>query len=158
MLLDLKMPGVENHDLKNFIAKIKAQNHCRVIIFSNETGWARIQRCLEYGASGYIEKAISFGELAKLIKKVYRDEGIVVYTSEIFPKIIFSSRQKEVLHYLADGIENDEIADKLNIGIKSIQSYIHVIKSKLEKTFLIKPVRPRMLMFFASKLGFGSKF
>lgn len=158
VLLDLKMPGYESHDLKEFITKLKAINHCKVIIFSNETGWARIQRCLEFGACGYIEKAISLGKLAEFIHKVYKDEELIVCTADELPRIDFSYRQKQILHYMADGIENDGIANLLGIGIKSVQSYVDVLRSKIEESFGIKPIRPRMLMFLASRLGFGSKF
>ena len=158
VLLDLKMPGVERIDLREFITKLRAINHCKVIIFTNETGWARIQRCLECGARGYIEKAISLGGLAEFIHKVYEDEEIVVYTADKLPEINFSKRQKEILHFMADGIENEEIASLLGLQVKSVQACISLIKGKMEEGFDIKPVKPRTLIFLASKLGFGSKF
>ena len=157
VLLDLRMPGRDKHDLKHYMAGLKAVGNCKVIIFSNETGWARIHKCLEIGAQAYIEKAISIGRLNELIHRVYENEEILIYTAEELPKVEFSKRQKEVLHYIADGKENDEIGLLLNIDVKTVQSYINEIKSKLANAFNIHPIKPRTLMLLASKLGFGAR-
>ena len=157
VLLDLRMPGREKHDLKHYITNLKANGNCKVIIFSNETGWARIHRCLEIGASAYIEKAISIGRLAEFIHIVYEKDELVIFTAEELPKISFSPRQKEILHFIADGIENDEIARLLTIEIKTVQSYVNEIKAKLAEAFGMHPIRPRTLLLLASKLGFGTR-
>ncbi len=157
VLLDLRMPGADKYDFHCFISELRASCRCKVIIFTNETGWARIYRCLEFGASGYIEKAISFGKLANFIRNVYEGTELVTYTADKLPEIDFSERQNVILHYVADGKENNEIAEMLGLDIKTIQSYLGVIKDKIGKTFQIHPLRPRALAVIASKLGFGTK-
>ena len=157
VLLDLRMPGKDKHDLKHYLMGLKAVGKCKVIIFSNETGWARIHRCLDVGASAYIEKAISIGRLAEFIHRVHENEELLIFTAEELPKIQFSPRQKEILHFIADGKENDEIARLLSIEIKTVQSYVNEIKVKLSESFGIHPIRPRTLLLLASKLGFGNK-
>lgn len=157
ILLDLRMPGHDKYPLHLYINKLKLVSNCKVIIFSNETGWARIHRCLDIGASAYIEKAISIGRLREFIHRVYKDEEILIYTAEELPKIQFSKRQQEILHFIADGKENDEISGLLNIEVKTVQSYVNEIKIKLSEAFAIHPIRPRTLLILASKLGFGSK-
>lgn len=157
VLLDLRMPGRDKYDLKDYIAELKSKVACKVIIFSNETGWARIHRCLDIGASAYIEKAISIGRLAEFIHRVYENEELVIFTAEELPKIQFSRRQKEILHFIGDGKENDEIAQLLNIEVKTVQSYVNEVKAKLSEAFGIHPIRPRTLLLLASKLGFGTR-
>lgn len=157
VLLDLKMPGYEKYDLKYYLSALRDIGKCKIVIFSNETGWARIHRCLEIGAQAYIEKAIALGKLAHLIRMVHEKDEIVIYTAEELPKILFSPRQSEILHYIADGKENDEIAICLNIEIKTVQSYVNEIKEKLSEAFGIFLIRPRTLLLLASKLGFGNK-
>ncbi|MBI2995835.1 MAG: response regulator transcription factor [Candidatus Melainabacteria bacterium] len=157
VLLDLKMPDCEEYDLKPYIHKLRALAKCKVIIFSNETGWARIHRCLEIGASAYIEKAISIGKLANLIRHVYESDELVIFTAEHLPEVQFSPRQRETLHYMVDGKENDEIAELLDVETKTVQSYVNEIKDKLAKAFYMYPVKPRTLIRLASKLGFGHK-
>ena len=157
ILLDLKMPGRDKHELEYYINGLKAAAKCKVIIFSNETGWARIHRCLDMGASAYIEKAISIGRLAEFIRRVYENDELLIFTAEQLPQIQFSRRQKEILHFIADGKENDEIAALLNIDVKTVQSYVNEIKEKFSEAFLIQPIRPRTLLLLASKLGFGTK-
>lgn len=157
VLLDLRMPGRDKQDLKHYVRDLKAVGRCRVIIFSNETGWARIHKCLDIGASAYIEKAISIGRLAELIRKVYEEDELLIFTAEELPQIEFSPRQKDILHQIADGKENDEIASTLDIEVKTVQSYVNEIKAKLQEAFGMHPIRPRTLLLLASKLGFGTR-
>ena len=155
ILMDLRMPGYEKYELKYFISKLKKTANCKVIIFSNETGWARIHRCLDMGAQAYVEKAISIGRLPEFIHRVYEERELLIFTAEKLPQIQFSPRQKEILHYIADGKENDQIAELINIEVKTVQSYVNEIKSKFAEAFNIHPIRPRVLLLLASKLGFG---
>ena len=155
VLMDLRMPGYEKYELRNYISKLKKIANCKVIVFSSETGWARIHRCLDVGAQAYIEKAISIGRLPEFIHRVYDDQEILIFTAEKLPQIQFSPRQREILHYIADGKENDQIAALLNIEIKTVQSYVNEVKVKFAEAFSMHPIRPRVLLLLASKLGFG---
>ena len=155
VLMDLRMPGYEKYELKNFIAKLKKAGNCKVMIFSNETGWARIHRCLDMGAQAYIEKAISIGRLSEFIRRVYENQELLIFTAEKLPEISFSPRQREILHYIADGKENDQIASLLELEVKTVQSYVNEVKAKFAEAFNMKPIRPRVLLLLASKLGFG---
>lgn len=155
ILLDLKMPGRDEKPLEEYIKELKANTKSKIVIFTNETGWAKIHRCLEIGASAYIEKAISIGDLSELIPKIYESNELIVYTTEDLPEVILSERQIEVLHCIAEGKENTEIASMFKIDIKTVQSYIHEVKTKFSRAFGIHPITPRRLMLLASKLGFG---
>ena len=155
VLMDLRMPGYEKYELKHFITKLKKTGNCKVIIFSSETGWARIHRCLDMGAQAYIEKAISIGRLPEFIHRVSEDDELLIFTAEKLPQISFSPRQKEILHYIADGKENDQIAALLNIELKTVQSYVNEVKAKFAEAFNMQTIRPRVLLLLASKLGFG---
>ena len=155
ILMDLRMPGYEKYELKHFISKLKKVANSKIIIFSNETGWARIHRCLDMGVQAYVEKAISIGRLPEFIHRVYEDQELLIFTAEKLPQIQFSPRQKEILHYIADGKENDQIAALINIEVKTVQSYVNEIKAKFAEAFNIHPIRPRVLLLMASKLGFG---
>ena len=149
------MPGYEKHELKHFISKLKKAGNCKVIVFSSETGWAIIHRCLDMGAQAYVEKAISIGRLPEFIHRVYENQELLIFTAEKLPEISFSPRQREILHYIADGKENDQIAELINIEVKTVQSYVNEIKEKFSEAFNIHPIRPRVLLLLASKLGFG---
>ena len=107
------------------------------------------------GAQAYIEKAISIGRLPEFIRRVHENDEILIFTAEKLPEMQFSPRQKEILHYIADGKENDEIAELINIEVKTVQSYVNEIKAKFAEAFNIHPIRPRVLLLLASKLGFG---
>ena len=157
VLLDLRMPERDKYDLELYINNLKSISRCKVIIFSNETGWARVHRCLEFGAAGYIEKAISIGRLAEFIHRVHENDELLIFTAEKLPKIAFSKRQKEILNFVADGVENDDIGKRLGIDVKTVQTYVIEVREKFAEAFSIHPVKPRTLLLLASKLGFGNK-
>lgn len=153
ILLDLKMPGSDKKSLKEVIADLTRSS--KVIVFTNETGWARIHKILELGASAYIEKAIAFGRLSEFIRHVYACNDLLIFSAEKMPKIQFSKRQTEILNLMVDGIENDQISETLKIELKTVQSYLTEIKIKLSDAFGIHPIRPRTLVLLAAKLGYG---
>lgn len=157
VLLDLKMPGSDKHDFKLFMTGLRTLGKCKVIIFSNETGWPRIYRCLELGASAYVEKAISFGRLAEFIHRVYEEEELLIFTGEQMPDVNFVGKKKEILNYIVDGKENNEISVLLNLELKTIQSYVNEIKTKLSQVFGIHPLKSRTFLLLATRLGYGHK-
>lgn len=157
ILLDLRMPGRDKHNFKYYMKALKGLGNSKIIIFSNETGWPRIYKCFEYGASGYIEKGLLAGNLAELIHRIIEGDELLVYTSEILPEVRLFGHKKEILHYIADGKENDEIAILMKLNVKTIQSYIGDIKTMLSRAFGMYPIGSRSLLLMANKLGYGHK-
>ena len=157
ILLDLKMPGNDKYDFKDYLTGIKSISNSKIIIFTNETGWPKVYKCLEHGASAYIEKAIAVGKLSDLIIQVYESNDLLIFTAEQKPDIRLGRKKKEILNYVIDGKENDEIAQILNLEIKTVQSYVSEIRSQFSRMFGIYPLSPRAFLFLASRLGYGHK-
>ena len=158
ILLDLKMPGNDIYDFKHYLTGLKSISNNKIIIFTNETGWPRVYKCFEYGASAYIEKAISVGKLPELIIDVYEnDDDLLIFTAEQKPDIHLGKKKKEILSHVIDGRENDEIAKILDLELKTVQSYVSLIRTQFSKAFGIHPLSPRAFLFLASKLGYGHK-
>ena len=100
---------------------------------------------LQAGASGYLLKSHHENDLIEAIRTVYRGEAYL-YPNAI--KLVLqdymkraknynesmqqlTGREQEVLSYLAKGYTNREVAEKLYVSIKTIESHRAKIMEKL---------------------------
>jgi DNA-binding NarL/FixJ family response regulator len=98
----------------------------------------------EVGADGYLAKHIRPAELRTALLEVL--DGGVPMTSGIARRVVayfrdrakkrgekvsLSARESEVLMLLSKGYSNKEIADKLGLGIETVQSYLKHIYRKM---------------------------
>ena len=104
----------------------------------------KVYPALEAGASGYLLKTSTASEIAEAIRRTYSGEEII--EEEVSKKMKedelsgdrrnlhqdLTNREMEVLHLIADGLSNQEIADKLFITLKTVKTHVSNILSKLE--------------------------
>ncbi len=101
---------------------------------------------LKAGVSGYLLKNCAFVELVQAIRdiynnKIYIGEDIVDTVIEDYIMNIktgkkatakdLSAREREVLQLVAEGYTSKEIADQLNVHVKTIETHRHQIMAKL---------------------------
>jgi len=116
-----------------------------VLSMHDESAYA--ERCLKAGARGYIMKQEPSMELLSAIRRVLGGE---IYVSDKLnlkllhrfvkdkfddsgsPTKALSNRELEVYQLLGQGLKKHEIADKLNLSVKTIETYIEHIKIKLQ--------------------------
>jgi two-component system response regulator NreC len=114
-------------------------------------------RMLEVGASGYVPKRAAPGELLSAIRAAAAG-GVYIYPSlakllvrdyltqdnqaRTQPRLEeLTAREQEVLADLAEGLTNDEIAEKLSISPKTVARHRENIMNKLNlhtRTDLVK--------------------
>jgi len=105
------------------------------------------ERCLAAGAKGYIMKQESSKRLLLAIRKVLNGE---IYVSDRLnakllhklvktkledfdhPTKILSTRELEVYQLIGKGLKKHEIAERLNLSVKTVETYIEHIKIKLQ--------------------------
>jgi len=118
-----------------------------VLVLSMHDESTYAERCLKTGAMGYIMKQESSRELLSAIRKVLSGE---IYVSDKlnvkllhkfvknkfegldFPTELLSNRELEVYQLIGQGIKKHEIAERLNLSVKTIETYIEHIKIKLQ--------------------------
>jgi DNA-binding NarL/FixJ family response regulator len=117
-----------------------------VLILSMHDEALYAERCLRAGARGYIMKQEPPEKLIEAIRKVLN--GDIYISSSIGPSLInkllssntgvststierLSNRELEVFRYIGRGIRTRDIADSLNLSIKTIETYISHIKKKM---------------------------
>jgi DNA-binding NarL/FixJ family response regulator len=142
------MPGMSGIELTRLIAS--RYPSVRVLILSMYTSEEFIFNAINAGAIGYLPKNTSRHELIEGIKSVARGEE---YYAESISNVILKSyikkaksgseetgnnenqlskREMEVLRLFAEGFTNQEIADKLFISIRTVESHKNHIMQRLE--------------------------
>lgn len=138
VLLDINLPDGNGID---FCATIRQQfTEVGIIALSTFNQAGIIHKMLENGADSYLLKNTSSDELIETIEKISSGKKFLppsirkilsdnIPTSSKTP--VFTKREKEVLALIAEGLTNQEIADKLFISQLTVISHR---KSLLEKT------------------------
>jgi DNA-binding NarL/FixJ family response regulator len=120
--------------------------HLLVLILSMQDEALYAERCLRAGAKGYIMKQEQPDMLLLAIRKVLN--GGIYISSKMGPKLInklvskstgissstidrLSNRELEVFQFIGQGMNTRDIADFLNLSIKTIETYIAHIKKKM---------------------------
>src|SRR5699024_5948294 len=116
---------------------------CRVIVLTSYYDDKQIFPVLEAGAFSYLLKTASAEEIVSAIKKAYHGENVI--EPKVAHKVMtrfqgkqatlhdqLTDRELEVLICLANGATNQEIADQLFIGIKTVKTHVSNILRKLE--------------------------
>ncbi len=104
----------------------------------------KVYPALEAGATSYVLKTSKASEIAKAIRNT--NQGESVFEAEVTHKVLtrmrtkqetklhetLTAREQEVLHLIARGKTNQEIADQLFIALKTTKVHVSNILSKLE--------------------------
>jgi len=147
-VLDIALPGMSGIEITK-----KLHNDfpgIRILILSMHTSEEFIFNAINSGARGYLPKNTSRKELIEAIYAIQRGEEFfaesisnVILKSYIkkaksnLPEdenkeSLLSKREIEVLRLFAEGMTNQEIADKLFISIRTVESHKNHIMARLE--------------------------
>ncbi|HKP46020.1 MAG TPA: response regulator transcription factor, partial [Pyrinomonadaceae bacterium] len=117
----------------------------RIIVLAVEENEALAVKMLRAGAAGFISKTTASTELEMAIRTVARGEDYVAPNisrqallaylkksdaSEYEPQL--TSRQSEVLQLIAEGLGTKEIARRLEISVKTVESHRTQIMNRLD--------------------------
>lgn len=151
ILMDINLPDMSGIDL----CKEVRQKYPSVFVLGLSTfnQQAFIRNMIDNGASGYVLKNADKEELLEAIVAVQQGKIFLSYEANlslrekeiIMPPI--SRREKEVLLLIAEGLTNNEIAEKLFISVPTVNTHR---KSLLEK---LDAKNTAILIGKATKLG-----
>jgi DNA-binding NarL/FixJ family response regulator len=145
ILMDLKMPGLNGIEATRRILYASPRIGVLVITMfeTDETVFAAMRA----GARGYLLKDADQEEVLRAVKAVSRGEAIFspaiaerlihyfaalkpATADQAFPEL--TDREREILHLIAQGQSNSEIAERLMLSIKTVQNHVSNIFSKLQ--------------------------
>jgi two-component system nitrate/nitrite response regulator NarL len=151
VFVDISLEDESGLDVAKYIKHVNAS--LKVIILSSHKEEFYVINALEAGVNGYIHKTVDAVELVRGINKVLK--GGTFYSLEISGLLIQSAyhrtrsapfltpKEREVIRYVLDGYSNKEIADKMNISPRTIETHRANVLSKFNlknTTELIKKI------------------
>jgi two-component system response regulator NreC len=143
LVLDLMMPVLSGLEVIRCLCQKPC--HTRIVILSMHSSEAYVIEALRLGADAYILKDSSPDELIKGIRQVAAGnkflgaplscKSIEDYTCiEMSPSILSESltkREEEILQMASRGLSNQEIADKLGISSRTVETHRNNLMHKL---------------------------
>jgi DNA-binding NarL/FixJ family response regulator len=144
LLLDVNMPKLDGLDVMEKIAT--HYKDLKVIIISTYNDYNLITKLKRLGIKGYLLKTASSEELLEAIEKVYQEgeywhkdiEKVIEAKAEqedkydnFLQKFRLTTRELEVLKYVAQGKTTEEIADVMCLSTFTIETYRKTLLKKL---------------------------
>lgn len=117
-----------------------------MLVFSSCDEAAHFVPALRAGAHGFVSKASSGRELLRAIRRVLDDD---VYLSQAMidhlvasfpdatpapktgPGALLSERELQVFAFIGEGLRPTEIAQRISLSVKTVESYLVRIREKL---------------------------
>ena len=134
VLTDISMPEIDGYELTK---KIKKQNpEIQVIALSMSGNIADINKMLDVGISGYVLKNVGNQELIEAIHKVA--QGKMHFSDDVTEEMVknkhakpekneeqvkLTERELEILKLIVQELNNAEIADKLFISERTVETH-----------------------------------
>ncbi len=133
-LMDLRMPELDGIEATRAIRRESPD--ARIIALTSYDGDQDIYRALEAGVRGYMLKEMVHTDVLRAIRTVHSGKRLMPSEvagrlSEYFPQVALTPREVEVLTFVANGLANKEIAERLGTASGTIKMHIQNILGKL---------------------------
>ncbi len=144
VLMDIKMPGISGIEATRRILADHSQ--VRILMVTMFEDDASVFTAMRAGARGYVLKDAAKDDVLGAIRAVGRggavfSPGVAARLTDFFttshptvPREAFptlTDREREMLHLMAKGSSNDEIARLLSLSAKTVANYVSNILTKL---------------------------
>jgi DNA-binding NarL/FixJ family response regulator len=135
LLTDISMPVMNGLDAATQI--LSTNTAAKIIFLSVYDDPEYVTKAVSIGAKGFVLKDVSKPEMVNAICRVaqggrYFGPGISTTATETSPIEDFglTKRERDVLGRIAKGLSNKEIANALNLSVRTIESHRSSIRDK----------------------------
>ncbi|MFD0588638.1 response regulator transcription factor [Paenibacillus sp. GCM10027627] len=145
VLMDLVMEGMDG--IETTAKLLETHPECKVIVLTSFIDDSKIYPVIEAGAFSYLLKTSRASEIAEAIRAAARGQSVL--ESQVAAKMMnrfrapkqqeqaplhddLTEREMDVLKRVAQGKSNQEIADELFIGVKTVKFHVTNIFNKLQ--------------------------
>lgn len=145
LLLDIGMPGLNGLDVTRQLGRRVTET--KIIILSSHGDETMVRKGLQYGAAAYLLKASSADELVRAIREVqqgnrYLSAPLVNRAIEYYvtsdgehyqdPYEQLTDREREIFQLVAEGNSSNEIANRLSISPRTVETHRTNLMRKLD--------------------------
>jgi two-component system response regulator NreC len=138
LILDLNMPGGSSLDSIPQLREDSPATHIVILTMQNEPAYAR--RALGAGVLGYVLKDAADEELVEAVRRAAAGQSYlhprlgarVAAEPRSGPANSLSEREMQVLRMVALGHTNTEIADRLFLSVRTVETHRAHIQQKLQ--------------------------
>ena len=134
------------------VIKLLDEKNIPSIVFSSHDTGSCIERAMspQVGAKGFVSKLSDEKILLDAVNTVAQGKTFVqpdLVSSLLENRSLFmtlTKREQQVVNHISDGFSNEEIANKMNIKLTTLENYITVIYDKLgckDRTALLEKLR-----------------
>lgn len=139
LVLDLNMPGRPTLEIVPVLTRDFPETAVVILTMQNETEFA--QTALRAGVRGYVLKEAADSELVQAVRSAAAGEtylqpslGARIAQANADPgDEVLTERELQVLKLIALGHTNVEIADRLRIGVRTVEGHRANIQTKLNR-------------------------
>ena len=142
VLMDLVMEGMDGIETTRRV--MEQLPDCRVIVLTSFIDDEKIYPVIEAGAFSYLLKTSRAAEIAQAIRSAIKGQSVLESTvaSKLMnrfrqpkqaakPHEELTDREMEVLRLIASGKSNQDVAEELYIGVKTVKFHVTNILAKL---------------------------
>jgi DNA-binding NarL/FixJ family response regulator len=145
VLLDINMPDLNGLEATRQILRVVPQT--KILIFTMYGSEQVVREVLRAGARGYVLKSDADRDLMAALEAMDRDQPF--FTSQVSQMVLegylhgsaepekqqsrgrLTTRQQEIVRLLAEGKSNKEVANHLDISVKTVEAHRSNIMRKL---------------------------
>jgi two-component system response regulator FixJ len=148
LVSDVRLPGLSGLDLRRHL-KMEGST-APVILITGHGDIPMAVSAIKEGAFDFIEKPYDAEELAATIERALaageRSRDRKKQKAEVLTRIAeLSPRQREVMHLVAEGLSNKQIAQQLGISPRTVENYRAWVMERLGASNLADLVRKVIL-------------
>jgi len=143
ILMDIDMPHMNGLAVTELLRKELPD--IKVLILSMHSNTDYVMRIIQSGARGYVLKEAATEELVRAVDAVHAGEAF--FSPEVAHAALnqfvrgvsnqgqdasLTAREREVLVQIAEGLSNKEIASRLGVGVRTVETHRERIMRKLD--------------------------
>lgn len=143
-IVDISLPGMSGLELVKHLSS--RDPGLKILVVSRHDESLYAERVIRAGAKGYVMKLEASEKLIKAVNKIFK--GGIYVSDEVSEKLLMgmargqkeinespieqlSDRELEVFEFTGKGNTTRDIAEKLHLSVKTVESYRARIKTKL---------------------------